>query len=297
MSGEAINIADDVAVDSAIDAAIGSAIDASEDDAVKEAEEATVLDAERSADNATENAVQNSLEDGITNNLTEATDEDVEAEANKAGEEAAEKEASEGGDEAAQDSAKKAAEESVENSAKKSIKDTAKKAVKRLVMAAAVLGLTTLEYLHIKHEHSGCKFPIGCRIPDIKPRAYKGNTKGGKIDKSYLSNCQYNGSVSKCEKEVKHCKSFGGTVVEGSTVAHGVSKSTCDSFYGKYKSCDAECVAENAPHTIADQVRGGISKLFGFTGDVLEWAVRILFIVFVCIILSLVVNIYKDFKN
>jgi len=294
MSGEAINIADDVAVDAAVDAAVEAAIDASEDAAVKAAEEATIEAAESSAEDATEDAVQDSLEDGITDSLTESTEDEVEASAKKAGEEAAEKAASEGGDEAAQDSAKKAAEESVEDSAKKSIKDTAKKAVKRLATAAAALGITTLEYLHIKHEHSGCKFPIGCRIPDIKPKAYKGNTSGGGLDKTYLRNCKYNGIVSECKKEVKDCKSFGGTVVEGSTVAHGVSKSTCDSFYGKYKSCDPACVAKHAPHTVVDQVRGGISKLFGLTGEALKWAEYILIIICFCMVFSLIMSMYKD---
>jgi hypothetical protein len=286
MADAAAEAAEKIAEEAAVDSAVKAVIEASEDAAIKSAEDATIKAAEDASIDATENAVQDSLEKGITDSLTKSAEESIETSAKKAGEEAAEKTAAEGGDAAAQDAAKKAAEDASEKAAKKSIKDTAKKVVKRLAMSAAALGLTTLEYLHIKNEHSGCKFPIGCTIPTPKPKAYKGSTKAGGIDKTYLRNCQQGGIISFCQNEVKECKSFGGTIAPGSTVAHGVSQSECDKFSGKYKSCDAACVAENTPKTVANQVRGGINKLFGLSGELLEYAYYIGIAIIVCIILS-----------
>ena len=265
-------------------------VKSSEEDAVKDAEQATIADAEADSEKSAEEDVQKNLEENMEKNISESAAEDVENEAKEAGEQAENeaKDAGKSAEEAAQ--AGEDAENEVRDKAEQEAKNSAKKIMKRTVLAAAALGVTTLEYLHIKHKHSGCKFPIGCKIPNPKPKAYKGSAKAGGLDKTYLKDCKLGGSISGCQDGVKECKKIKGSIVPGTKVTHGVSKPECDKLHGGYKSCGPLCVAKNTPKTVANQVRRGIHNLIGLTGDMLKYAYYALYVICFCFILSLLMQ-------
>ena len=266
-----------------------------EEAAEKDAEEAASKDAEkqtmREAEEDSEKDVQKNLEKNMEKNMSEDAEEQTEKEAQEAGEQA-ENEAKDAGKSAEEaEQAGKDAENEVKQNAEKEIKSKVKSRMKKLLMAAAAAGLTTLEYLHVKHQHSGCMFPKGCKIPNPKPKAYKGSTKAGGLDKTYLENCRKGGIISYCQTEIDDCKKIKGAVVPGTKVVHGVSESVCDKLHGGYKSCGPLCVAKNTPKTVANQIRRGIHNLIGLTGDMLKYASYGAIVIAICFVLSLLMQL------